>query len=312
MTNIEKYLELGPEVRQGTALVALESTVISHGLPYPDNLQTAQALEEVVRQKGATPATIALLDGKIRVGLGQPELVRLATEKDVAKVSRRDLPVVLARRGLGATTVAATMYAAFLAKIKVFGTGGLGGVHRGATTTFDISADLTELARTPVIVVCAGAKSILDLPLTLEYLETQGVPVIGYRTDELPAFYTSRSGIKLEAWADSAEEIARIARIKWDLGLTGGIVVTVPPPLEADLPPQEIERAISRALVAADKAGVRGKAVTPFLLNAVRLETGGKSLETNVALLKNNVGVAAEIALALLNEGPPDLPDEFI
>ncbi len=312
MTNIEKYLELGTEVRQGTALVALESTVISHGLPYPDNLQTAQALEEVVRQKGATPATIALLDGKIRVGLGQAELVRLATEKDVAKVSRRDLPVVLARRSLGATTVAATMYAAFLAKIRVFGTGGLGGVHRGATATFDISADLTELARTPVIVVCAGAKSILDLPLTLEYLETQGVPVIGYRTDELPAFYTSRSGIKLEAWADSAEEIARIARIKWDLGLTGGIVVTVPPPPEADLPPQEIERAISRALAAADKAGVRGKAVTPFLLNAVRLETDGKSLETNVALLKNNVRVAAEIALALLNEGPPDLTDEFI
>jgi len=312
MTNIDKYLELGPEVRQGVALVALESTVISHGLPYPDNLQTAQALEEVVRERGATPATIALLDGKIRVGLGQAELVRLATEKDVAKVSRRDLPVVLARRGLGATTVAATMYAAFLARIKVFGTGGLGGVHRGATTTFDISADLTELARTPVIVVCAGAKSILDLHLTLEYLETQGVPVIGYRTDELPAFYTSRSGIKLEAWADSAEEIARIAQIKWDLGLTGGIVVAVPPPPEADLTPQEIEKAISRALAAADKAGVTGKAVTPFLLNAVRLETEGKSLETNVALLKNNVGVAAEIALALLNEGPPDLPDELI
>jgi len=312
MTNIDKYLELGPEVRQGVALVALESTVISHGLPYPDNLQTAQALEEVVRERGATPATIALLDGKIRVGLGQAELVRLATEKDVAKVSRRDLPVVLARRGLGATTVAATMYAAYLARIKVFGTGGLGGVHRGATTTFDISADLTELARTPVIVVCAGAKSILDLHLTLEYLETQGVPVIGYRTDELPAFYTSHSGIKLEAWADSAEEIARIAQIKWDLGLTGGIVVTVPPPPEADLPPQEIEKAISRALAAADKAGVTGKAVTPFLLNAVRLETEGKSLETNVALLKNNVGVAAEIALALLNEGPPDLPDELI
>lgn len=310
--NTEEYLELGPEVRDGTAVVALESTVISHGLPYPENLQTAQALEGVVREKGATPATIALLDGKIRVGLGQAELQRLATEKNVAKVSRRDLPVVLARRGLGATTVAATVYAAYLARIPVFGTGGLGGVHRGATTTFDISADLTELARTPVIVVCAGAKSILDLPLTLEYLETQGVPVIGYRTDELPAFYTSRSGIKLEASADSAAEIARIARIKWDLGLTGGIVVTVPPPPEADLPPQEIEKAISRALAAADKAGVKGKAVTPFLLNAVRLETEGKSLETNVALLKNNVGVAAEIALALFNEGPSDLPEELI
>jgi pseudouridine-5'-phosphate glycosidase len=312
MRNIEKYLELGPEVREGAALVALESTVISHGLPYPENLATANALEEVVRSKGATPATIALLDGKIRVGLGQPELKRLATEKNVAKVSRRDLPVVLARRGLGATTVAATMYAASLANIRVFGTGGLGGVHRGATSSFDISADLTELARTNVIVVCAGAKSILDLPLTLEYLETQGVPVIGYRTDELPAFYTSRSGLKLEAWADSAAEIARIARIKWDLGLTGGIVVTVPPPPEADLPPQEIEKAISRALAAAAQAGVKGKAVTPFLLNAVRLETEGKSLATNVALLKNNVSIAAEIALALLDEGPGEMPEELI
>jgi pseudouridylate synthase len=204
------------------------------------------------------------------------------------------------------------MYAAYLANIQVFGTGGMGGVHRGATTTFDISADLTELARTPVIVVCAGAKAILDLPLTLEYLETQGVPVIGYRTDELPAFYTSRSGIKLEAWADSAVEIARIARLKWDLGLTGGLVVTVPPPPEADLPPQEIEKAIGRALAAAEKAGIKGKAVTPFLLDAVRLETEGKSLETNVALLKNNVRVAAEIALALLNESAPDLPEELI
>jgi pseudouridine-5'-phosphate glycosidase len=304
----ENYLQLGTEVREGTALVALESTVISHGLPYPQNLETARALEDVVRQRGATPATIALLDGKIRVGLGQHELERLATEKDVAKVSRRDLPVVLARRGLGATTVAATMYAAYLANIKVFGTGGLGGVHRGATTTFDISADLTELARTPVIVVCAGAKSILDLSLTLEYLETQGVPVIGYRTDELPAFYTSRSGIGLEARADTPEEVARIARIKWDLGLSGGIVVAVPPPPEADLPYQEIEKAISRALAAADKAGVKGKAVTPFLLNAVRLETEGKSLETNMALLKNNVGIAAEIALALLGNGT----EEFI
>jgi pseudouridine-5'-phosphate glycosidase len=312
MLNSDKYLQLGAEVREGAALVALESTVISHGLPYPENLTTAQALEDGVRAKGATPATIALLDGKIRVGLGQPELHRLATEKEVAKVSRRDLPVVLARKGLGATTVAATMYAASLAKIRVFGTGGLGGVHRGATTTFDISADLTELAHTPVIVVCAGAKSILDLPLTLEYLETQGVPVIGYKTDELPAFYTSKSGLKLEAWADSAAEIARIARIKWDLGLGGGIVVTVPPPPEADLPPQEIEKAIGRALAAAEQAGVKGKAVTPFLLNAVRLETEGKSMETNVALLKNNVGVAAEIALALLEEGPAEMPEELI
>ncbi|HEX2915550.1 MAG TPA: pseudouridine-5'-phosphate glycosidase [Chloroflexia bacterium] len=294
-----KWLALNQEAQQGRALVALESTVISHGLPYPDNLATAKGLEQVVREHKASPATIALIDGQIRVGLDESQLQRLATEKNVAKVSRRDLPVVLARRGLGATTVAATMYAAQLAGIKVFGTGGLGGVHRGATTTFDISADLTELARTPVIVVCAGAKAILDLPLTLEYLETQGVPVIGYGTDELPAFYTSKSGLKLEARADSAAEVAEIARIKWELGLSGGIVVTVPPPPEADLPAAEVEKAISRALAAADKAGVRGKNVTPFLLDAVRLETEGRSLETNIALLKNNVGVAAEIAKAL-------------
>ncbi len=292
------HLMIDPALQTGQASVALESTVISHGLPYPANLQTALALEAVVREHGANPATIALLDGKIHVGLNRAELERLATEKGVAKVSRRDLPVVLARRGTGATTVAATMYAAYLAGLHVFGTGGLGGVHRGASTTFDISADLTELARTPVIVVCAGAKAILDLPLTLEYLETQGVPVIGYGTDELPAFYTRHSGLKLEAWADSAAEIAEIARIKWELGLTGGIVVVVPPPPEADLPAAEIERAITRALASAEKAGVRGKAVTPFLLEAVRLETDGRSLETNIALLKNNVSVAAEIAKA--------------
>ena len=294
-----QYLNIAEEVSNAGARVALESTVISHGLPYPDNLETALALEAVVRDGGATPATIALLDGKIQVGLNRSQIERLATEKGVAKVSRRDLPVVLARKGLGATTVAATMYAAHLAGIQVFGTGGLGGVHRGASTSFDISADLTELAQTPVIVVCAGAKAILDLPLTLEYLETQGVPVIGYQTDELPAFYTGRSGLALEAWADSAEEIAEIARIKWDLGLTGGIVVTVPPPAEAALPEAEIEAAIQRAIARAEAATVRGKATTPFLLEAVRQETGGRSLDTNVALLKNNVRVATEIAIAL-------------
>ncbi len=296
---LDQLLAINPAVQQGRAKVALESTVISHGLPYPANLQTAQALEARVRERGATPATIALIDGKIQVGLDQSQLERLATEKGVAKVSRRDLPVVLARRGLGATTVAATMYAAYLAGIQVFGTGGLGGVHRGATTTFDISADLTELAHTPVIVVCAGAKAILDLPLTLEYLETQGVPVIGYGTDELPAFYTRHSGLKLEASADNAAEVARIARIKWDLGLTGGIVVAVPPPAEADLPAAEIEKAIQRALNRAEKAGIKGKDTTPFLLEAMRQETEGRSLDTNIALLKNNVAVAADIALAL-------------
>ncbi len=297
-----KWLTVDPTVAKARACVALESTVISHGLPYPENLQTARELEAVVRDHGATPATIALLDGQIRVGLDEEALQRLATEKDVAKVSRRDLPVVLARRGLGATTVAATMYAAYLAGIQVFGTGGLGGVHRGASTTFDISADLTELAQTPVIVVCAGAKAILDLPLTLEYLETLGVPVIGYGTDELPAFYSRKSGLKLEARADSPAEVARIARAKWDLGLKGGLVVAVPPPAEADLPAELINRAIERALIQADEAGVHGKDVTPFLLEAVRQNTEGRSLDTNVALLKNNVAVAAQIALALAEE----------
>lgn len=296
---LQNYLAINPTVQEAKARVALESTVISHGLPYPNNLETALALEATVREGGATPATIALLDGKIQVGLNRAQLERLATEPDVTKVSRRDLPVVLAKKKLGATTVAATMYAAKLAGIQVFGTGGLGGVHRGAATSFDISADLLELAQTSVIVVCAGAKSILDLPLTLEYLETHGIPVIGYGTEELPAFYTSKSGLKLEASVDSAAEVAEIARIKWELGLTGGIVVAVPPPPEADLPAAEIEQAISRALATADKAGVRGKAVTPFLLDAVRRETEGRSLDTNIALLKNNVKVATEIALAL-------------
>ncbi len=298
--SLNRYLRIAPEVKAAGVVVALESTVISHGLPFPANLATAQELEAVVRQHGATPATIALIDGQIRVGLSQADLERLATEQDVTKVSRRDLPVVLARGGLGATTVASTMYAAHLAGIKVFGTGGLGGVHRGAATSFDISADLTELARTPVVVVCAGAKAILDLPLTLEYLETLGVPVIGYGTDELPAFYSRQSGLKLVARADSAAEVARIAHIKWELGLEGGLVVVVPPPLEADLPAREIEAALTRALAAAEQAGVRGKAVTPFLLEAIRHETGGRSLDTNVALLKNNVRVATEIALAFL------------
>ena len=295
----EQWLAIDPALAGAKARVALESTVISHGLPYPHNLQTALDLEATVREQGATPATIALADGKIQVGLSQAILERLATEKGVAKVSRRDLPVVLARRGLGATTVAATMYAASLAGIEVFGTGGLGGVHRGATASFDISADLTELARTPVIVVCAGAKAILDLPLTLEYLETQGVPVIGYQTDELPAFYNRHSGLKLEASADNAVQVAEIARIKWGLGLGGGMIVAVPPPPEAELPIAEVEAALQRALTSAERAGIKGKDISPFLLEAMRLETDGRSLKTNMALLKNNVTVASQIALEL-------------
>jgi pseudouridine-5'-phosphate glycosidase len=294
---MKEYLEVAPGLK--APLVALESTVISHGLPYPENLATAKALEQTVRDNGANPATIALLNGKIKIGLNEEDLQLLATSKEVAKVSRRDLPLVLARKQAGATTVAATMIAANLAGIKVFATGGIGGVHRGASSSFDISADLTELSRTPVIVVCAGAKAILDLGLTLEYLETLGVPVIGYGTDELPAFYTRHSGLKLEARADTPQEIAEIARIKWDLGLEGGIIVTNPPPPEADLPPAEVEAAIGRALAAAEREGIRGKATTPFLLDRMRLETEGRSLETNVALLRNNAALAGKIAAAL-------------
>lgn len=294
---MEKYLEIAPGLKK--PLVALESTVISHGLPYPENLATARILEQTVRDNGANPATIALLDGKIKIGLNEDDLHFLATSKEVTKVSRRDLPIVLARKQAGATTVAATMIAANLAGIKVFATGGIGGVHRGAATSFDISADLTELARTPVVVVCAGAKAILDLGLTMEYLETLGVPIIGYQTDELPAFYTRHSGLKLEARADSPAEIAEMVRIKWELGLEGGVIVVNPPPAEADLPAAEIEQAISRALTAADKAGIRGKAITPFLLDRLRLETDGRSLETNVALLKNNAALAGQISAAL-------------
>jgi pseudouridine-5'-phosphate glycosidase len=296
-TPAQTYLKIAPGLHE--PLVALETTVISHGLPHPYNLETALALEETVRQHGATPATIALFDGKIKVGLDHVDLEKLAISKDVVKVSRRDLALVLNKKQTGATTVAATMICANLAGIRVFATGGIGGVHRGATTTLDISADLPELAQTPVIVVCAGAKAILDLPLTLEYLETLGVPVIGYGTDELPAFYTPQSGLRLEARADSPAEVAQIARTKWDLGLQGGLLVTVPPPVTEALPPARIEQAINNALAAAERLQIRGKATTPFLLDWIRQETEGASLEANIALLKNNAEVAAQIAVEL-------------
>jgi pseudouridine-5'-phosphate glycosidase len=279
--------------------IALESTVISHGLPYPENLNTAQALENIVRQNGAEPVTIAIIKGELKFGLNAQDLELLALSQDVAKVSRRDFGVIMAQKRTGATTVAATMIAAHLAGIKVFATGGIGGVHRGATTTLDISADLTELGRTPVIVVCAGAKAILDLPLTMEYLETLGVPVIGYGTDELPAFYSRESGIKLESRADTPQEVAAIAQAHWNLGLQNGIVVAVPPPMEHALPAKEVEKHIATALAAAEIAGIKGKALTPYLLDRLRLETGGQSLTSNIALLKNNAAVAAQIVLAL-------------
>ncbi|MCC7354488.1 MAG: pseudouridine-5'-phosphate glycosidase [Anaerolineae bacterium] len=297
----QAQVELSPEVadalRRGHAVVALESTVIAHGLPLPQNLETARHLEAVIREEGATPATIAVLGGKLRAGLSDAELVCLATAGGIRKTSRRDLPILLATGGNGATTVAATMWIAARAGIAVFATGGIGGVHRGQP--FDVSADLAELAQTPVSVVCAGAKAILDLPLTLEWLETHGVPVIGYGSDEFPAFYSRRSGLPVDMRADSPQEVAAVMRAQRALGLPGGILVCVPIPAEAELPSEVMEGAIAQALAAAEGAGVRGKALTPFLLDRVRELTWGESLRANLALLENNARVAARIARAM-------------
>ncbi len=294
-------LEIQPQVQKAlnanSPVVALESALISHGLSYPQNLETARALEQAVRENGTVPATIAIIEGKIRVGLTEGELERLATEKGVRKVSRRDLPIAVARGEDGATTVAATMYVAALAGIEVVATGGIGGVHRGQSA--DISADLPELAQTRVAVVCSGAKAILDLPLTLEWLETHGVPILGYETDEFPAFYSRQSGLPVDVRVDTPEEAARIIRTKWELGLEGGVLVTVPVPEEAELPREVAEHAIERALAAAEEQGITGKALTPFLLNQIVNITEGRSMAANVALLKNNAAVAARIASAL-------------
>ena len=296
--------EIRPEVQNAldanSPLVALESALISHGLPRPHNLETAQTLEQAVRENGAVPATIAVIEGKIRVGLTERELERLATGADVRKVSRRDLPIAVAQKMDGATTVAATMYVAALAGIEVMATGGVGGVHRGQP--FDISADLPELAQTRVAVVCSGAKSILDLPLTLEWLETHGVPILGYETDEFPAFYSRESCLPVDARVDTPQEAARIIRTKWTLGLEGGLLVTVPVPEEAELPRELAEKAIERALAAAQEQGVTGKTLTPFLLGQIARITEGRSLAANIALLKNNAVVAARIAGALKEE----------
>jgi pseudouridine-5'-phosphate glycosidase len=293
--------EIQPEVQNAldasSPVVALESALISHGLSYPQNLETAQALEQAVRENGALPATIAIIEGTIRVGLTERGLERLATHKEVRKVSRRDLPIAVAWGEDGATTVAATMCVAALAGIEVLATGGIGGVHRGQP--FDVSADLPELAQTRVAVVCSGAKSILDLPLTLEWLETHGVPILGYETDEFPAFYSRQSGLAVDARVDTPEEAARIARTKWELALEGGVLVAVPVPKEAGLPRELAERAIERALAAAEEQGIAGKALTPFLLSQIVHITEGRSMAANVALLKNNAGVAARIARAL-------------
>ena len=277
--------------------VALESTVISHGLPYPQNLQLAREMEAIVRQHGAEPRTVAILGGELYAGLTDTQLEHLATAKGVRKVSRRDLPIVVARKADGATTVATTMWIARHFGIEVFATGGIGGVHRGAGD--DISADLQELAQTPVIVVCAGAKAILNLPSTLEYLETFGVTVVGFGTDEFPAFYSRRSGLPVDVCCDTAQEVATLWRARQALGLPGGLLVAVPVPPEDEIPAHEIEPAIEQAVAEAEQRGLRSAAVTPFLLTRIAQLTGERSLRANLALLKNNARVAAEIAVAL-------------
>ncbi len=301
------YMDIAEEVRAALSerrpVVALESTIISHGMPYPRNVETALALEQVARAHGAVPATIAIIKGRIKAGLTPREIDFLGQKgPEVTKVSRRDMPVVLARALDGATTVAATMFIAAMAGIRVFATGGIGGVHRGAQHSFDVSADLQELARTDVAVVSAGAKAILDIGLTLEYLETMGVPVIGYKTDEMPAFYTRSSGFRLDIRADSPVEIARILKSKWDIGLRGGALIANPIPSEHELDAKVINAAIESALSDMEKLGIRGKEATPFLLARIVELTGGESLEANIGLVRNNVGLAVRIAAALLTQ----------
>ncbi|MEN9935365.1 MAG: hypothetical protein RLZZ387_1944 [Chloroflexota bacterium] len=292
---------VAPHVRGARAAVALESTVISHGLPYPHNLELARAMEAEVREAGAVPATVGVVQGAPLVGMADADIERFAQAEGVLKLSRRDIAYAVATGRDGATTVSATMALAAIGGVQVFATGGIGGVHRGARESWDISADLTELARTPVLVVCAGAKAILDLPATVEYLETVGVPVLGLGTDELPAFYSRSSGLKVSRVADVAEA-ARVWRAHRALG-GAGMLLTVPPPAEVALDPAEVEGPITRALARAEVAGIRGQAVTPFLLAAMAEETHGESIRTNVALLRQNARVAAQVALALKEIG---------
>ncbi|NVK41364.1 MAG: pseudouridine-5'-phosphate glycosidase [Oceanospirillaceae bacterium] len=302
---LKPYLDTHPEVAEALTdnrpVVALESTIIAHGMPYPRNVETALRVEEAVRSQGAIPATIAIIEGRLTVGLEREQIEALGREgREAAKVSRRDIPFIVAAGGTGATTVAATMILAAMAGIRIFATGGIGGVHRGATQTFDISADLQELAQTDVAVVCAGAKSILDLGLTLEYLETQGVPVVGYRTDSLPAFYTRDSGFAVDYRLDSPETVAQALRTKWDLGLRGGVVIANPISEPYAMATEAIDAAIEQALQEADAQGIHGKATTPFLLARVAELTGGDSLESNIQLVLNNARLAAQIAKAFV------------
>lgn len=301
---MNKYLDISPEVQQaladGKPVVALESTIISHGMPYPKNVETAMLVEKTIRENGAVPATIAIIGGRLKAGLSPEEIEYLGKSgRKVAKVSRRDLAAIVARGADGATTVTTTMIIAHMAGIKVFATGGIGGVHRGAETTMDISADLEELASTPVMVVCAGAKSILDLGLTLEYLETKGVPVIGYGTDELPAFYTRSSGFGVDYRVDTPAQLAAMFKAQQDLGMKGGMLVTNPIPEQYAMDKAVIDAAIEQAVAESKEQGIHGKETTPFLLARVVELTGGDSLESNIQLVLNNAIVASKTAAEL-------------
>ncbi len=298
---LDDYIDFHPDVKNALKnnlpIVALESTIISHGMPYPKNIETALMVEETVRSNKAVPATIAIIKGRLKIGLTKEEIEFLATNDEIKKISRRDLAVAVSQKLSGSTTVASTMIIADLAKIAVFATGGIGGVHRGAETTLDISADLDELSRTNVCVVCAGVKSILDIGLTLEYLETKGVPVIGYKTSELPAFYSTKSGFNVDYRIDAAIEIAGILKTKWDLSIDGGVLVTNPIPVAFELESSVMNEAINLAIIEADNENITGKKITPYLLSKVNEITKGKSLDANIKLIKNNADLAAKIAV---------------
>jgi len=298
---LNSYLDVHPEVENALnsklPIVALESTIISHGMPYPENIETALMVEDTVRANKAIPATIAIIKGRLKVGLTNKEIEFLATNDDVRKISRRDIAIAFSKKLSGSTTVASTMIIANLAKIAVFATGGIGGVHRGAEKTFDISADLEELSRTNVCVVCAGPKAILDIGLTLEYLETKGVPVIGYKTSELPAFYSSKSGFNVDYRVDSAFDIAEILKTKWRLSIEGGLLVTNPIPKIFELELVMMNKAINEAIIKANKEKITGKEITPYLLSKVNEITQGKSLNANIKLIQNNSALAAKIAI---------------
>ena len=298
---LNSYLDVHPEVENALnskqPIVALESTIISHGMPYPENIETALMVEDTVRANNAIPATIAIIKGRLKVGLTKKEIEFLATNDEVRKISRRDLAITVSQKLSGSTTVASTMIIAHLAKIAVFATGGIGGVHRGAEKTLDISADLEELSRTNVCVVCAGAKSILDIGLTLEYLETKGVPIIGYKTSELPAFYSSKSGFNVDYRVDSAFDISEILKTKWSLSINGGVLITNPIPKTFELELTMMNEAINKAIIEAEKEKITGKEITPYLLSKVNEITQGKSLNANIKLIQNNAVLASKIAI---------------